>query len=146
MVIQNWNLEKRKKKEKRKAIILLVYIADVSYLTNRFFYTQTLSLSTQIKKTRLAFQFIKKKDSSQNFTNFCCYKFLFRLASSVLRVNCYQRGSCVGGPSMFNSPFGQGSRSRNIRPLDNHLPCLSIWFSSLALSRVYRLTFFKSLV
>ena len=70
MVIQNWNVEKRKKK-KRKAIILLVYIADVSCLTNRFFYTQTLSLSTQIKKTRLAFQFIKKNDSSQNFTNFC---------------------------------------------------------------------------
>ena len=51
-----------------------------------------------------------------------CYEFLSRVASSVLRVNCYQRGSCVGCPSAFNSPCGYGSRSRNIRPLDNHLP------------------------
>ena len=55
-----------------------------------------------------------------------CYEFLSRIASSVLRVNCYQRGSCVGGPSAFNSPFGHGSRSHNIRPLDNHLSGLSI--------------------
>ena len=34
-----------------------------------------------------------------------CYEFLSRIASSVLRVNCYQLGSCVGGPSAFNSPF-----------------------------------------
>ena len=53
------------------------------------------------------------------------YEFLSRIASSVLKVNCYQRGSCVGGPSAFNSPFGHGSRSHNIRPLDNHLYSLS---------------------
>ena len=42
------NLESRKiegkKKEKRKAILLLAYIADVSCLTNRPFYMRTLSL------------------------------------------------------------------------------------------------------
>ena len=65
-----------------------------------------------------------------------CYEFLSRIASSVLRVNCYQWGSCVGGPSAFNSPFGHRSRSKNICPLDNHLSGLSI----------YRLSFFKSLV
>ena len=32
-----------------------------------------------------------------------CYEFLSRIASSVLKVNCYQRGSCVGGTSAFNS-------------------------------------------
>ena len=32
------------KKRKRKAILLLAYIADVSCLTNHFFYMQTLSL------------------------------------------------------------------------------------------------------
>ena len=74
------------------------------------------------------------------------YEFLSRIASSVLKVNCYQWGSCVGGPSAFNSPFGHGSRSHNIRPLDNHLSGLSISLSSLALSWVYRLPFFKSLV
>ena len=35
MVFQTWNHEK--KKAKRKAILLLAYIADVSYLTNRSF-------------------------------------------------------------------------------------------------------------
>ena len=73
-----------------------------------------------------------------------CYGFLSRIASSVLRV--LFRGSCIGGPSAFNSPFGHGSRSHNIRPLDNHLSGLSISLSSLVLSRVYRLTFLKSLV
>ena len=70
-----------------------------------------------------------------------CYEFLSRIASLVLRVNCYQRGSCVGGPSAFNSPFGHGSRSRNIRLLDNHVPGLSISLSSLVLSWVCRLPF-----
>ena len=46
------------------------------------------------------------------------YEFLSRIVSSVLMVNCYQRGSCVGA---FNSPFEHRSRSYNIRPLDNHL-------------------------
>ena len=64
-----------------------------------------------------------------------CYEFLSRIASSVLRVKCYQRGSCVGGPSAFNFPFGLGCGSG-----------LSITLSSLALSWVYRLPFFKSLV
>ena len=75
-----------------------------------------------------------------------CYEFLSRIASSVLKVNCYQWGSCVGGPSAFNSPFGHRSRSHNICPLDNHLSGLSISLSSLILSWVYRLPFFKSLV
>ena len=74
------------------------------------------------------------------------YEFLSRIASSVLKVNCYQWGSCVGGPSVFNSPFGHRSRSHNICPLDNHLSGLSISPSSLVLSWVYRLPFFKSLV
>ena len=55
-----------------------------------------------------------------------CYKFLSRIASSFLRVNCYQRASYVGGPGTFNSLFGHGIRPHNIRPLDNHLPGLSI--------------------
>ena len=75
-----------------------------------------------------------------------CYEFLSRIASSVLRVNCYQWGSCVGGPSAFNSPFGHRSRSHNICPLDNHLSGLSISLSSLVLNWVYRLPFFKSLI
>ena len=41
MVFHTWNHEKGK--EKRKAILLLAYIADVSCLTNRLFYMQTLS-------------------------------------------------------------------------------------------------------
>ena len=65
-----------------------------------------------------------------------CYEFLSRIASSVLKVNCYQWGSCVGGPSAFNSPFGNRSRSHNISPLDNHLSGLSISLSSLVLSWV----------
>ena len=73
------------------------------------------------------------------------YEFLSRIASSVLKVNCYQFGSCVRGPSAFNSPFGHRSRSHNICPLDNHLSGLSISLSSLVLSWVYRLPFFKSL-
>ena len=75
-----------------------------------------------------------------------CYEFLSRIASSILRVNCFQRVSCVGGPSAFNSPFGHRSRSHNIRLLDNHLFGLSISLSSLALSWVYQLPLFKSLV
>ena len=77
---------------------------------------------------------------------YVCYEFLSRIASSVLKVNCYRWGSCVGGPSAFNSPFGHRSRSHNICPLDNHLSGLSISLSSLVLSWVYRLPFFKSLV
>ena len=38
------NLESRKKKVKRKAILLLAYIVDVSCLTNHPFYMRTLSL------------------------------------------------------------------------------------------------------
>ena len=41
IVFQTWNHEKKKK---RKAILLLTYIADVSCLTNRSFYMRTLSL------------------------------------------------------------------------------------------------------
>ena len=37
-----------------------------------------------------------------------------------------------------------GGRSHNVRPPDNHLSGLSISLSSLALSWVYRLPFFKS--
>ena len=77
---------------------------------------------------------------------YVCYEFLSKIASSVLKVNCYQWGSCVRGPSAFNSPFGHRSRSHNICPLDNHLSGLSISLSSLVLSWVYRLPFFKSLV
>ena len=40
------NLESRIKKVKKKAILLLAYIADVSCLTNRSFYMRTLSLNT----------------------------------------------------------------------------------------------------
>ena len=43
MVFQTWNHGKRK--EKRKAILLLAYIADGSCLTNRTFYMRTLSLT-----------------------------------------------------------------------------------------------------
>ena len=74
------------------------------------------------------------------------YEFLSRIAFSVLKVNCYQWGSCVGGPSAFNFPFGHRSHSHSICPLDNHLSGLSISLSSLVLSWVYRLPFFKSLV
>ena len=35
---------------------------------------------------------------------------LSRIASSVLKVNCYQQGSCVGGPKSFhNLPFWKAS-------------------------------------
>ena len=51
--------------------------------------------------------------------------FIQDIASSVLRVNCYQRGSCVGGSSAFSSPF-----KHNIRPLDNQPPS---WFIDIAL-------------
>ena len=45
--ISNWESWNRgKKKKKRKAILLLAYIADVSCLTNRPFYMRTLSLSS----------------------------------------------------------------------------------------------------
>ena len=55
------------------------------------------------------------------------YELLSRKASSVLRASCYQWGSCVGGPSAFNSPSGHaGSRSNNIAPLDNHLCFIDI--------------------
>ena len=42
MVFQTWN---HGKKRKRKAILLLAYIADVSCLTNCSFYMGTLSLN-----------------------------------------------------------------------------------------------------
>ena len=42
MAFQTWNYGE---KRKRKAILLLAYIADVSCLTNRSFYMQTLSLT-----------------------------------------------------------------------------------------------------
>ena len=87
------------------------------------------------------------KKPDENYTKLMlCYEFLSGIASRVLKVNCYQRGPCVGGPSAFNSPFGHRSHSHNIRLLDNHLPGLLISLSSLALSWVYRLLFFKSLV
>ena len=47
MVFLTW--ESRKKKRKRKAILLLAYIADVSCLTNRPFYMRTLSLNSTIE-------------------------------------------------------------------------------------------------
>ena len=64
------------------------------------------------------------------------YEFLSKIAFSFLRVSCYQRGSCVGGPVRLIPHFGDGSRSHNIFPLDNHLSGLSISLSSLALSWV----------
>ena len=88
----------------------------------------------------------KFKSLSKSIIIIFIYEFLSRIASSVLKVNCYQWGSCVGGPSAFNSPFGHRSRSHNICPLDNHLSGLSISLSSLVFSWVYRLPFFKSLV
>ena len=42
MIFQTW--DHGQKKEKRKAILLLAYIADVSCLTNRSFYMRTFSL------------------------------------------------------------------------------------------------------
>ena len=39
------------KKRKRKAILLLAYIADVSCLTNRSFYMRTLSLRERNSKS-----------------------------------------------------------------------------------------------
>ena len=42
MVFQTWNYGRKK----RKAILLLAYIADVSCLTNRSFYMRTLSLTS----------------------------------------------------------------------------------------------------
>ena len=58
-----------------------------------------------------------------------CYEYLSRIASSVLRVNCYQRGSCVGGPSAFNFPFGHGES------LTQHPPTRQppLWFIHIAL-------------
>ena len=44
MVFQTWKSGITKKKEKRKAILLLGYIADVSCLSNQPFYMRTLSL------------------------------------------------------------------------------------------------------
>ena len=71
------------------------------------------------------------------------FKFL-RVLKNIFNYVCYvtdsllssqgERGSCVGGSSAFNSPFGHGSRSHNIRSLDNHLSGLSISLSSLPLS------------
>ena len=88
-------------------------------------------------------KFAVETDIQHGYVMFC-YAFLSRIASSVLKVNCYQWGSCVGGPSAFNSPFGHRSHSRS--PLNNHLSDLSISRSSLVPSWVYRLPFFKSLV
>ena len=42
------NLESWRKKRKRKAILLLAYIADVSCMTNRSFYMRTLSLDIYV--------------------------------------------------------------------------------------------------
>ena len=75
-----------------------------------------------------------------------CYESLSRIASSVLKVNCYQWGSCVGSVSAFNSPLEHRRRSHNICPPDSHLSGLSTSLSSLVPSWVYRLPFFKSLV
>ena len=47
MVFKTWNHGKRKRK--RKAILLLAYIADVSCLANRSFYMRTLYLSCDMK-------------------------------------------------------------------------------------------------
>ena len=44
-ISQTWKSGIMEKKRKRKAILLLAYIADVSCLTNRSFYMRTLSLS-----------------------------------------------------------------------------------------------------
>ena len=44
MVFQTWKSGTMEKKRKRKAILLLDYIADVSGLTNLPFYMRTLSL------------------------------------------------------------------------------------------------------
>ena len=52
MVFQTWNLESRKKNEKRKPILLLSYIADVSCLTNCPFYMRTLSLRKIARKQK----------------------------------------------------------------------------------------------
>ena len=46
MAFQTWKSGiMEEKKEKRKAILLLAYIGDVSCLTNRPFYMRTLSLN-----------------------------------------------------------------------------------------------------
>ena len=61
MIFETWNLESKKKKKmnKRKAILLLAYIiGDVSCLTNHPFYMPTLSLSSCLKT--------KKKKKKKN--------------------------------------------------------------------------------
>ena len=50
MVFQTWKSGIMEKKRKRKAILLLAYIADVSCLTNRPFYMRTLSLISSISQ------------------------------------------------------------------------------------------------
>ena len=50
MVFQTWD---HGKKRKRKAMLLLAYIADVSFLTNRSFYMRTLSLSSYLSLSAL---------------------------------------------------------------------------------------------
>ena len=67
MVFQTWNHGK-KKKRKRKAILLLAYIADVSCLTNRSFYKRPLFLKS--KTTNLP-----KREEFQSKTYWRVYQF-----------------------------------------------------------------------
>ena len=77
-----------------------------------------------------------------------CYVMNFYPGSPLQfsRWTVINEGPCVGSLSAFNSTFGHRSRSHNICPPDNHLSGLSISLSSLVLSWLYRLPFFKSLV
>ena len=67
MVFKTWN--HGKKKRKRKAILLLAYIADVSCLTNRpfyHFYMRTLSLNTtKTNEPKYDFSFRKKEKNDK---------------------------------------------------------------------------------
>ena len=62
-----------------------------------------------------------------------CYEFLSRIASSVLRVNCYQRRSCAGGPIAFNSPICT-RESFTQHPPTGQPP---LWFIGIALYNEY---------
>ena len=62
MVFKTWKSGTMgKNKEKRKAILLLVYIADVSCLTNRPFYMRTLPLRNA-EANRVKTKFYKNND------------------------------------------------------------------------------------
>ena len=115
------------------SIIMLFFVITFSLLTRKF----------KKKKNKPNKIFLTNHFKFTQSTVLC---YESRIAFSVLKVNCYQWESCVGGPSAFNSPFGHRNRSHNICPLDNHLSGLSISLSSLVLSWVYRWPFFKSLV